>query len=415
MQTNIRHGGGGTLNKNPLKKIKKMNIIIFALVGISLFSLTTFTSYALFTNETEGQNTLSLTVSTAGKISIRIFAQDTGTEVGTLSNHQNIIKFNVKDGYVYEDNSLSCTTDGEATYNKATNILTINNATKNGTCEISYVAGYQKLYDMIVSEPLNENNGLFATDQTNTWELSYYYHGNVDNNYVKLTEKTGDALYRIVRTNEDGSIRLIREEGINNNTTYYFNADDYHDYIYIYYSQATKENGIMKILNDWYDSAISTSTFASKVVNSSYCEQAKITWHTNTTPIVGNVTMSTEVSAYTPNLRHQKDANDKGPINSKVGLLTLDEAIMAGIPIYGSNQSSQQNVYLKNSSKWWTMSPAGYNSSSLTGVWTVNVGGHLAKSNTYSDKCLIRPVISLDKNVQVKSGNGTITNPYTIL
>ncbi len=79
-------------------------------MGISLFSLTTFTSYALFTNETEGKNTLSLTVSTAGKISIRIFAQDTGSDIGTLLSHQNIVKFNVKDGYVYQDDSLHCTT-----------------------------------------------------------------------------------------------------------------------------------------------------------------------------------------------------------------------------------------------------------------------------------------------------------------
>ncbi len=135
MQTNIRQGGG-TLNKTPLKKVKKMNIIIFVLVGVLLFSITTFTSYALFTSEVEGQNSISLTVSTAGKISIRIFAQETGEEVSTLKNHTNIIEFDVKPGY--EMDSFSCTTGEESIYDRKTNILTIKNAKENGTCEINY-------------------------------------------------------------------------------------------------------------------------------------------------------------------------------------------------------------------------------------------------------------------------------------
>ncbi len=162
---------GGVLNKTPLKKIKKMNVLIFFLVALSLFSIVTFTSYALFTSEVEGSNSISLTVSTAGRISVRIFAQDTETDVSTLEKHENKLYFNVKEGYEME--SFSCDT-GEATYDRKTNILTIKNATQNGKCDIKYrkitIYGIRRLLNSKLSswERIEDSIGSEANAQVGT-------------------------------------------------------------------------------------------------------------------------------------------------------------------------------------------------------------------------------------------------------
>ncbi len=400
--------GGGTLNKTPLTKVKKMNIIIFVLVGISLFSLTTFTSYALFTNETEGQNTLSLTVSTAGRISIRIFEQDTGTEDVTFASHQNVIKFNVKDGLVMD--SVSCTT-GEATYNKATNILTINNATQNGTCEINYVEGYRKLYDVILSEPLKTNNGLSVTTETNSDLPSYYYKGQVENNYISLPEKNGDttsnALYRIVRINEDGSIRVIRQDSIGQSL---FSKSG--DFSHIYYSNSNVDGGIMKTVNNWYASAINSTALDQKIVESSFCEQAKIAYtNFDTSSMLGSQIIMKITNSYGPSLKCEADANGKGPLTMKVGLLTLDEAVMVGCPFNSEPHTDHQNTYLYQNYTWYTMSPAG--GDDYQWVWVLSISD-TAFSVGVSGKYEVRPVLSLSPNVEI-TGKGTSTSPYELV
>ncbi len=382
-----------------------MNIIIFVLVGISLFSLTTFTSYALFTNEAEGSNSINLTVSTAGKVSIRIFAQDTGTEVGTLASHQNIIKFDVKDGFVME--SFSCTT-GEASYNKATNVLTINNATKSGTCEINYVAGYRKLYDLILSEDLTKtNDGLAVTNETNSKKASFYYKGQVNNNYVSFANQ----LWRIVRTNEDGSIRLIMQNGIGN-AGYQFNLT--HDqYQYMYYSNTNVEGGAKKNLEDWYQNNL--SLYDSKLVVSEYCEQAKIRFSSDF--VAGGATseMTLTSNSYTKDLRCATDANGKGILNLKIGLLTLDEAMFAGLPFAGFGDNNP-NVYLVIKTNTWLMSPTGYIAiSNFTSDAIIRPEGYLANLGVHATYSVLRPVISLNKDVLVSSGMGTSDKPYVIL
>ncbi len=183
-------------------------------MALSLFSIATFTSYALFTNEVEGQNTLSLTVSTAGRISIRIFAQDIGTDVSTIDSHQNIIKFNVKEGYEME--RFSCTT-GEASYDRKTNILTINNATQNGKCDIKYreitVYGIRRLLNSTSSswERIEDSIGKEANAQIGSttvkndfdtiapWSeiISYNY----DTSTKQITAYYGDSNFKFDGSN----------------------------------------------------------------------------------------------------------------------------------------------------------------------------------------------------------------------
>ncbi len=393
---------GGTLNKTPLKKVKKMNIIIFALVGISIFSLTTFTSYALFTNEAEGSNSISLTVSTAGRISIRIFEQNTGTEDVTLANHQNVIKFNVKDGLVMD--SFSCTT-GEATYNKLTNILTINNATQNGTCDINYVGGYRKLYDIILNQSFAGNNGLLVTYNTDDGSPSYYYRGRFYNNYVSFAGLT----WRIVRINENGSIRLILNSGINSNEKVAYNSNS-SDYTHSYYSN-TATSGIKHTVDTWYNNTIATnSNYSSKVVDSKFCQKAKVKSDDSYT--FGSLTIPT-AEHYSPSLKCAVGGDGMGPLTYKAGLLSADEVIMAGVSLYDSIDG-WDGSYLNIGQPWWIIGPSGFNSGYGYAYGMVFNNSPLKISiarihATYA----VRPVISLNKDVLV-SGNGSSTDPFVV-
>ncbi len=237
--------GGGTLNKSPLKKIKKMNVLIFFLVAISLFSIATFTSYALFTSEVEGQNSISLTVSTAGKISIKIFAQDNGTDIGTLAEQTNIIRFDVKPNYIMKN--FSCTT-GEATYDRKTNTLTIKNATDKGLCTIEYreraVFGIRRLLNSTSSswERIEDSIGLEANAQVGTtavkndfdsigpWSEIISYNYNTTSKQITATY--GDSNFKF-----DGS----NGEVLTKIPEFYWKREQKDGYEYIYISKTNFE------------------------------------------------------------------------------------------------------------------------------------------------------------------------------
>ncbi len=200
---------------------------------LSLFSIATFTSYALFTNEVEGQNTLSLTVSTAGRISIRIFAQDDGTDVGTLKEHINTIIFDVKPGYQIE--SFSCTT-GESSYDKKTNILTINNATQNGSCNLNF----EKIINLSTDWKEKANSAGYSAnnfialytldtisfDTTKTYnELVYNKLGDP----IDVSEQNNGKVLLQVYSNGSNQIAVIGQEGgviAPVNSRYLFGTED---------------------------------------------------------------------------------------------------------------------------------------------------------------------------------------------
>ena len=271
---------------------------------------------------------------------------------------------------------------------------------------IESVSIFGKQYSVIQKAPTlttssnntNDESGLYKSTATNTGEPTYYFRGNVENNYVIFAGFT----WRIVRINEDGTIRIIMQDGINNNTQYSFNSQ-YDDYTYMYYTNSDSKNQ----LESWYQTNIgSKSDLADKVVSGNYyCEQAKT--KLDSSWISGSANM-TVYSSYIPDFKCSSDGNGKGLVNANIGLITYDEAVYAG----GYFSRNNSNYYLYNPAIYsWTMSPAGV-ASNYSYMWRIESGGYFWYLSSNSGSSL-RAVINLKSDVKA-SGTGTSSDPFVV-
>ena len=250
------------------------------------------------------------------------------------------------------------------------------------------------------SNNTSDASGLYKSTATNTGDATYYFRGNVENNYVSFAGQT----WRIVRINEDGTIRMVMANGINSNANIAFNSNN-NNYTYMYY---TNNSNAKTQLESWYNTNIgSNSNLTSKVANGNYyCEQAKAKYSDSYTS--GNATMIT-YNKYAPDFKCSSDGNGKGVVNASVGLLSYDEVVYAG-GYYGKSNNS---YYLYNNTYFWTMSPAGFSGSS-SNVWYVYTPGGIYDDYVYATFRL-RPVLNLTTNTQISSGDGTKENPFVVL
>ena len=248
------------------------------------------------------------------------------------------------------------------------------------------------------SNNTNDESGLYKSTATNTGEATYYFRGNVTNNYVSFAGFT----WRIVRVNEDGTVRIVMQDGINDNATYAFNSK-YDNYSYMYYTNSEAKTQ----LESWYQTNIKSKNNLAKnvAVGAYYCEQAKAKYDDSWTS--GSATMIT-YNKYTPDFKCSSDGNGKGIVNASVGLLSYDEVVYAG-GYYNQNNS---NYYLNNPAIYWlTVSPAGF--SGISTVWTVNAPGNIHRNNV-SSTYRLRTVLNLIADTQISDGDGTKDSPFVV-
>ena len=250
------------------------------------------------------------------------------------------------------------------------------------------------------SNNTSDASGLYKSTATNTGEPTYYFRGNVENNYVSFAGFT----WRIVRINEDGTIRIIMQDGINNNTLYAFNSN-YNNYTYMYYSNSN----VKIMLENWYQKNIASQEYLDNkvAIGDYYCEQAKVSYPSSSQ---AENTLLTSYLNYNPNYKCINDPNGKGIVNSKIGLITYDEILFAG----GYAVKNNNSYYLYNNTNYFTMSPAGLSSSdSNYRIWHVNSLGYLGNPYAAHSDC-VRPLINLTASTQTSSGDGTKENPFVV-
>ena len=277
----------------------------------------------------------------------------------------------------------------------------------------------------------DKTNGIYsAKDDLGT---SYYFRGNVTNNYVKFANK----YWRIIRINGDGTIRMIyagtsaHANGYNDSSakdmsigTSAFNSS-YDDNTYVGYMYGTagastyanthsnKTNSTIKTkLDSWYDTNIVNTGNEKYIADAIYCNDRSVS---------GIGTTATTYAAKTrrdngqPTLKCANN-NDKftksttignGKLTRMIGLITSDEVMYAG-GIYGTNN---KEYYLYSGVWYWTMAPYSYASGDAL-VGTVNDYGFLS-SYGVGNALAVRPVVSL-KSDAISGGSGTVASPFFV-
>ena len=271
-----------------------------------------------------------------------------------------------------------------------------------------------------ISSDTNGKGLYYTSTNTEDSKTTYYFRGGVENNYVSFANNT----WRIVRINEDGSVRLIKQDSIGKssfNTNYVDTA--YVGYMYGTPGSATYEathantnsSTIKTALDTWYQNNL--VNYSSIIADSGFCGDRSLSSGR------GIGTTGTGYGAYgrlgdnkTPQFKcpqtndlYTTATSTKGnkALTYPIGLITADEVAYAG----GVYEEKNNNYYLVNEDYFWTMSPFG--SDSVARVWVVDpVGGLVNDDVDVGDG--VRPAINLKSTVKATGGDGTSSNPYVI-
>lgn len=423
------------------------------------------------------------------------------------------------------------------TWNSCATMYQIKDYTKttasNGTTTYRVTSAVKHTYNAV--DALDSEIGLYAAEDD--YGTSYYYRGNVKNNYVSFAGFT----WRIIRENGDGSVRMIysgtspsatgsatsigtsafnsknydptylgymysEDFALNtsqNSSTSYYNFNENVKYYFgssYTFDSATKTfkltgdmiSGTWKEVHDeavasypytcFGTSASSTCTVMKKTTKYTNAYTAVVTLISNNSKnyaaTLNNTTDSTikgkidtwyqtnilnksdekgqsyasyladsifcgdrslntgsgyllsptsTYGAYNrvyqnrkPSLSCKQEADSytvssdtgNGKLTYPVGLLTIDEASMAG----GLYNSVNTQYYLYTGQTYWTMSPSYfYSTFALAHAWSVNSTGSLYNGYAVSNSYGVRPVVNLSADVLISGGDGSASNPYVVV
>ncbi len=334
----------------------------------------------------------------------------------------------------------------------ANNKVSILNVNSKQTCNLTFY-DTKLISKLLELNPTISERTDFSTAYTNANSATlfkstednatvYYFAGKVQNNWVKF----GGYYWRIIRTNHDGSIRLLYHGDSTTATNAYINDaysfnSSYADPMYVGYMYGTSgslENNrtninssvIKKIVDAWYRNNLSSDYGEFISTTAVYCND-------RSNPAGGYNTGSTTFyyGAYTRNVAGKTptydciDKNDKFTVDSSAGngkltypiaLMTVDEIAYAG-GMYGSNSdvwfyTNSSNTSSTGTLKWWTMSPYYWYSGGYADIFYLfgsDYPGYTSNNNV-TNAFAVRPVISLKSNVFWKSGDGSADNPFEI-
>ena len=226
-----------------------------------------------------------------------------------------------------------------------------------------------------------ENEGLLSMEDD--LGTSYYFRGNVTNNNVTFAGHN----WKIVRINGDGSVKLVLNDIIEEIGSYYDNEFGF------------ASSTALEILNRFYETEL--VNYSNYIASYKFCNDTVLDTDNTTFNAYNRIVLNK-----IPTFVCLGDTT-----NQKIGLLTIDEVMLAG-----ASTSDNTNYYLYNSdidTDYYTMSSAKY-TNNVYYPFIVTTNG--AIDYTTSGELLrgIRPVINIIKTARV-TGDGTEDNPYQIL
>ena len=356
-------------------------------------------------------------------------------------------------GYVLNEEESYCTVNGEedtsinVSYDMDTKLLTVTPMTTKGTkCYLYFDEEKTLLNETVLANATSKlTRSSFTSTVTNTTTgtiyyedtskgRTYYFAGNPTDNWVQF----GGFYWRIIRINEDGTIRLIYQGTSANTTgtetliqTSAFNSS-YNNNMYVgYMYQSNQVHGLTSnstikgILDTWYQNNL--TSVADKIDGTAgFCgDRQPSTSDTTANGSGGTGTTLTYYGAYIrlvnskkPTFECQNESdlyttsgseNGNKALTYPIGLITADEVAYAGGVVGSSNRS----YFLYTNQYYWTMSPCWF-ADGWAGVFAVSSSAGLDDWYSVNNSDGVRPVINLKADVTISSGDGTVSNPYVI-
>ena len=372
-----------------------------------------------------------------------ILAYSVSIPVGVTQNYTIEFKY-ANDGSVDQSDDMG---------KKLSGTLFITEGTINSAL---YYAGYEKGtlgYQIMSDNPKRLTRTDFDTTftETNTGTLYkatesiagktpkdvYYFAGDAKNNWVKFGKNAmyNDLYWRIIRTNSDGSVRLLYHGTSTTATDAYIGKsafnETYNDSMYVGYMYGTSgslasnrdntNNSTIKgVIDTWYKHNLNTNYGKYISTTAVYCNDrsvpdtydfgAYIRLETNKTPSYDCATTEDKFTVDT--------STGNGKLTYPIGLMTADEVSFAG----GLIATNAPTWYYKNSANgsstgyedWWLLSPYLWEGSDAFVFHINNNPGCLGFATVESSIVSVRPALSLKSCVKYASGDGSASDPYTI-
>jgi len=429
-------------------------IVLVLIIGITIYS--TYAAYKVTKTYNIIQGKVGEFVNADIKISVKTIDND-GNEA-TVSDFPNYLE------YAYSADSSSCANGSTIEFDEGKWSATISSSGKD-TCTLKFeqrsdktLANAIKANTTIVEE--EPDFSVAATDvNTNLYQAeddlgtSYYFRGASTNNYVKfgtyakdttltildtntwsnttLQITAGTPMYwRIIRVNGDDSVRLIYD-GTNlsaNGSQHlasigvsaYNDKTDQAKYVGYTYDDGygTQVDSLAKSLVDnWYEANLKTN-YETYITDGIFCNDrtSSVTQSGFVTYAPNDRLYKNEVPAPILTCTNKEDrytvndsTNGNALLKNPIGLLTADEAFLAGGSILDSNSS----YYLNNVDIYYTMTPSVFSNTRGSVVWIVDESSRVDEYDDVRSQRNNRPVINLDANIKMY-GSGTIEDPYRL-
>ncbi len=295
-----------------------------------------------------------------------------------------------------------------------------------------------------------------STGSQNNNKDVYYFAGNVADNWVEF----GGYMWRIIRTNEDGSVRLLYHGTSTTATNSYTTiVAGFNDSInnpmyagYMYGTEGSIENNrinknsseIKRMIDSWYKDNILNNYDGYVSKTAIYCNDRASSRYKNSggmyyaayerltsskrqpTYQCGQNTKGSPYASSSANVADRfsvsVESGGNGQLQYPIALMTADEVSFAG----GLDGKDAPNTYyylnsLGESSVgnrwWWILSPHSVNSISNHALaFRVHGSDKPGNLNNWgvSNPNAARPVLSLKSCVNWESGNGTPESPYKV-
>ena len=325
-------------------------------------------------------------------------------------------------------------------------------------------ADTKTIIDYKVRSGVSGTNGIYMTTATVGNVPVYYYRGDADkvNNNIIFN----NMCWKIIRTTENNGIKIIYNgtptdgkcetqtgDATQIGTSKYNTSYDDNAYVGYMYGTAgsttyvatheNKNNSTIKTyIDNWYSQNFDETT-TNKLEDIVFCDDRSTKAYDVIT--IGDTFMSSygalgygkkatlygaahRASYYSnnpnPSLVCQNkndkftvnETNGNGALTYPVGLITLDEVVLAGFNTYYSNTNDYKDTtnYLYTNKNYWTFSPVLLYAGGSAYVGGVASPGYVCRDYV-SDANGVRPVVSLADGTLVNSnGDGTSTNPYVV-